>query len=316
MKINILGCYAATPRTLTNPTSQVLEIQNELFLIDCGEGTQVQLRKHKIKFSKINHVFISHLHGDHFFGLVGLISTFSLLNRQNDLHIYGPKGIKEIILLQLKLSESYTGYGLYFHELTDTTSQVIYENDKLTVKTIPLNHRVYTNGFLFEEKTKPRKININAINDYDVETCYLRKIKQGFDGYTTNGELVKNKLLTFEPEVSLSYAFCSDTVFDESIVPIIKNTTVLYHESTFLESEKLLATKTKHSTAQEAATIAQKAAVNFLILGHYSTRYPSLKPFQEEAKTVFEATYLGDDAKSFELKINGRKISMEENLKK
>ena len=153
MNLNILGCYAATPRTITNPTAQVLELKNEMFLIDCGEGTQVQLRKHKIKFSRINHIFISHLHGDHFFGLVGLISTFSLLNRLNDLHVYGPKGIKEIILLQLKLSNSYTGYGLYFHELESTESELIYESDKVTIHTIPLDHRVYTNGYLFKEKT-------------------------------------------------------------------------------------------------------------------------------------------------------------------
>jgi ribonuclease Z len=312
LKIHILGCYAATPRTFTNPTSQVLEIQNELFLIDCGEGTQVQLRKHKIKFSKINHVFISHLHGDHFFGLVGLISTFSLLNRENDLHIYGPKGIKEIILLQLKLSESYTKYGLYFHELTSTSSELIFENSKLTVKTIPLVHRVYANGFLFEEKTKPRRIDINAIHDYGVETCYLPKVKQGFDGFTFDGKVVKNELITFDPEPSLQYAFCSDTVYTESIVPMIENVTVLYHESTFLESEKELALKTKHATAKEAATIAQKAGVKFLILGHYSTRYDKIQLFQEEAKTIFENSWLGDDGKTFELWIDNQIIKIKE----
>ena len=152
MKVKILGCYAATPRTITNPTSQVLEIKSHMFLVDCGEGTQVQLRKNKIKFSKINQVFISHLHGDHFFGLIGLISTFSLLGRTTDLHIYGPKGIKEIILLQLRLSNSWTNYNLFFHELESEESEVIYEDEKVLVKTIPLKHRIYTNGFLFQEK--------------------------------------------------------------------------------------------------------------------------------------------------------------------
>ena len=151
MKLTILGCYAATPRTFTNPTSQILEIKNRLFLIDCGEGTQVQLRKNKIKFSKINHVFISHLHGDHFFGLIGLVSTFSLLGRTTDLHIHGPKGIKEIITMQLRLSNSWTNYDLIFHELQSKESEIIYEDDKVLVKTIPLHHRVYTNGFLFQE---------------------------------------------------------------------------------------------------------------------------------------------------------------------
>ncbi|HRB73281.1 MAG TPA: MBL fold metallo-hydrolase, partial [Flavobacterium sp.] len=154
MKVTILGCYAATPRTITNPTAQVLEIQNRMFLIDCGEGTQVQLRKNKIRFSKIEHIFISHLHGDHFYGLVGLISTFMLLNRVADLHVYGPKGIKEVILLQLRLSGSFTGYNLYFHELESTESEVVYEDDKVLVRTIPLKHRVYTNGYHFQEKEK------------------------------------------------------------------------------------------------------------------------------------------------------------------
>ena len=166
MKLTILGCYAATPRTFTNPTSQVLEIRNRLFLIDCGEGTQVQLRRNKVKFSKINHIFISHLHGDHFYGLIGLVSTFMLLGRTTDLHIYGPKGIKEIILLQLKLSNSWTNYGLYFHELESTESEVIYEDEKVLVKTIPLQHRVYTNGFLFQEKIGDRKLNMDAVNEY------------------------------------------------------------------------------------------------------------------------------------------------------
>ncbi|MCP4055190.1 MAG: MBL fold metallo-hydrolase, partial [Mesoflavibacter sp.] len=158
MKLNILGCYSATPRTFTNPTSQVLEIKNHLFLIDCGEGTQVQLRKHKIKFNRIKHIFISHLHGDHFFGLVGLISTFRLLGREADLHIHAPKGLKEVIVLQMKLAQSWTNYNLYFHELTSTSSELIFEDEKVEVHTIPLDHRIYTNGFLFKEKMGERKL--------------------------------------------------------------------------------------------------------------------------------------------------------------
>ncbi len=162
MRLSILGCYAATPRTLTNPTSQVLEIKNHMFLIDCGEGTQVQLRKHRIKFSRINHIFISHLHGDHFFGLPGLISTFRLLGRDREMHIYGPKGIKEAITLLLKLGDSWTNYDLIFHELTAKEPTILFEDDKVSVETIPLNHRVYTNGFLFREKPSERKLNIDA----------------------------------------------------------------------------------------------------------------------------------------------------------
>ncbi len=300
MNLTILGCYAATPRTFTNPTSQVLEIRNRLFLIDCGEGTQVQLRKNKIKFSKINSVFISHLHGDHFFGLVGLISTFSLLNRTTDLHIYGPKGIKEIICLQLKLSNSWTSYGLFFHELESKESEIIFEDEKVIVKTIPLKHRVYTNGFLFQEKIRERKLDVNAVQNYEIDKCYYQNIKNGKDITLDDGRVIENHKLTFDPFPPMSYAFCSDTIFDESIIPIINEVDVLYHESTFLESEEKLAEKTMHSTAKQAAKIALKANVKQLILGHYSTRYESIETFKTEAETVFPNILLGDDGKSFE----------------
>jgi ribonuclease Z len=300
LNLTILGCYAATPRTFTNPTSQVLEIRNRLFLIDCGEGTQVQLRKNKIKFSKINCVFITHLHGDHFFGLVGLISTFSLLNRTTDLHIYGPKGIKEIICLQLKLSNSWTSYGLFFHELESKESELIFEDDKVIVKTIPLKHRVYTNGFLFLEKIRERKLDVNAVQNYEIDKCYYQNIKNGKDITLDDGRVIENHTLTFDPIPSMSYAFCSDTIYDESIIPIINEVDVLYHESTFLESEEKLAEKTMHSTAKQAAKIALKANVKQLILGHYSTRYESIEVFKTEAETVFPTILLGDDGKSFE----------------
>ncbi|AXB58441.1 ribonuclease Z [Flavobacterium fluviale] len=300
MKLTILGCYAATPRTLTNPTSQVLEIRNRLFLIDCGEGTQVQLRKNKIKFSKINHIFISHLHGDHLYGLIGTISTFSLLGRTTDLHVYGPKGIKELILLQLKLTESWTTYSLFFHELESKESEVIFEDKKVIVKTIPLKHRVYTNGFLFQEKPAERKLNVEAVQHYNVHVAYYQKIKNGGNVTLDDGTVIENKKLTFDPEPPKSYAFCSDTVYNEDVIPIIENTDVLYHESTFLESEAPLALKTLHSTAKEAASIALKANVKHLVLGHYSTRYDGIERFKEEAETIFPNVLLGNDGVSFE----------------
>lgn len=300
MNLTILGCYAATPRTFTNPTAQVLEIRNRLFLIDCGEGTQVQLRKNKIKFSKINHIFISHLHGDHFFGLVGLVSTFSLLNRTTDLHIYGPKGIQEIIDLQLKLSNSWPGFGLFFHELESKESEVVFEDDKVIVKTIPLKHRVYTNGFLFQEKIRERTLDFKAVQNYEIDRCYYQNIKNGKDITLDDGRVIENHKLTFDPVPPLSYAFCSDTVYNESIVSIIKGVDVLYHESTFLDSEEALACKTMHSTAKEAARIALKAEVKQLVLGHYSTRYASIELFKEQAETIFPNVLLADDGKSFE----------------
>jgi len=300
MKLTLLGCYAATPRTITNPTAQVLEIRNRMFLIDCGEGTQVQLRKNKLKFSKINHIFISHLHGDHMYGLVGLISTFMLLNRQTDLHVYGPKGIKEIILLQLRYSNSFTGYNLYFHELESKESEVIFEDDKVIVKTIPLQHRIYTNGFLFQEKPKERKLNVAAVEEYQIDKAYYRKIKYGGDITLDNGQVIPNAELSFDPEPTKSYAFCSDTIYNEAIVPLIQNADVLYHEATFLESEADKAEKTMHSTAKQAATIAKMANVKHLVLGHYSTRYSSIDLFQQEAETIFPNVLLGDDGKVFD----------------
>jgi ribonuclease Z len=300
MKLTILGCYAATPRTITNPTSQILEIRNRMFLIDCGEGTQVQLRKNKLKFSKINHIFISHLHGDHFYGLVGLISTFMLLNRQTNLHVYGPKGVKDIVLLQLRFSNSFTGYNLYFHELTSSDSEIIYEDEKVLVKTIPLKHRIYTNGFLFQEKIGDRKLNIDEVNKYKIDACYFQKIKNGNDFILDDGTVIPNTELTFNPIQAKSYAFCSDTMYDESIISIIENCDALYHETTFLESEADKAESTMHSTAKQAATIALKANVKQLILGHYSTRYNSIDLFRQEAETIFPNVVLGDDGKVFE----------------
>ena len=300
MNLTILGCYAATPRTLTNPTSQVLEIMNRMFLIDCGEGTQVQLRKHKIRFSRINHVFLSHLHGDHFYGLIGLISTFSLLNRKQDLHIYGPKGVKEVTLLQLKISASWTSYNLYFHELEGVEPQIVFEDEKVMVTTIPLKHRIYTNGYLFEEKPGDRKLNIEAVERNKIDTCYYNKIKGGGDITLDDGRIIPNSELTFDPAPPKKYAFCSDTIYDEGIVPLINGIDVLYHESTFLESEAHLCERTMHSTAKQAANIALKAGVKKLILGHFSTRYNDINVFREEAGSIFPDVELADDGRYFE----------------
>jgi ribonuclease Z len=300
MKLTILGCYSATPRTLGNTTSQVLEINNNMFLIDCGEGTQVQLRRHKVKFNRIKRIFISHLHGDHFYGLVGLISTFRLLTREADLHVYGPKGIKEIITLQLKLADSWTDYNLYFHELSSKASELIYEDDTVEVHTIPLTHRVYTNGYLFKEKEGERSLNIDAVKAANINVAYYRKLKQGFDIENEDGVVIDNTKVTFPANAPKSYAFCSDTVYKPSIVPIIKDVDVLYHESTFLEAHAHLAPKTKHSTAKEAAQIAKQANAKTLVLGHYSSRYPDLELFRAEARDVFENVELAEDGKTFD----------------
>ncbi|GGD98069.1 ribonuclease Z [Planktosalinus lacus] len=301
MILTILGCHSATPKTFHNPTSQLLEVKGHLFLIDCGEGTQVALRKSKVKFARIKHIFISHLHGDHFYGLIGLISTFTLLGREADLNIYGPKGIKEIITLQLKLSKSWTNYSLLFHELDSKISEKLFEDEKVEVFTIPLDHRVYTNGYLFKEKTGERKLNPKAAIEANIDKSYFRKLKMGEDVVNEKGQLIPNQQVTFPPEPPKSYAFCSDTAFKPEISPQIEGVTALYHEATFLEEHLHLCEKTKHSTAKQAATIARDAGVEQLILGHFSTRYDDLNLFLEEAKEVFEETSLAADYKVFEI---------------
>jgi ribonuclease Z len=300
LKLTILGCHSATPRDNARPTAQVLEMKGHLFLIDCGEGTQMALRKNSIKFSRIKHIFISHLHGDHVYGLIGLISTFCLLSRESELTIYGPKGIKELILLQLKLAKVYTSYDLRFRESVENIPQLLLEDDSLTVTTIPLEHRVFTHGFLFQEKPGDKRLDIVACEEYGIDHAYYRKIKQGHDVALDNGEVIANEKLTMNGGTSKSYAFCSDTVYKENIVPQITGVTALYHESTFLKSHEHLCEKTKHSTAAQAATIALKAKVGTLIVGHYSSRYGDYELFKTEAKEIFENTELALDGKVFE----------------
>jgi ribonuclease Z len=274
-------------------------MKNHIFLIDCGEGTQVELRRNKVKFARIKHIFISHLHGDHFFGLVGLISTFRLLTRETDLHIYCPKGLKEVIILQMKLADSWTNYQLIFHELTSQSSELIFEDDKVEVHTIPLDHRVYTNGFLFKEKEGERHLNMPSVIEANIDMAYYRKLKQGFDVENKDGIMIDNKKVTTQPTLPKSYAFCSDTAYSESIIPIINGVDVLYHEATFIEKHAKLALKTKHSTAKEAALIAKKAEVGTLILGHFSTRYDNLIDFKTEAQSIFQSVKLAADGKKF-----------------
>ncbi|MBS1550022.1 MAG: ribonuclease Z [Bacteroidetes bacterium] len=292
-KLTILGFNSAIPTVNSSPTAQLLEMGERLFLIDCGEGTQVQMRRAKAKFSKINHIFISHLHGDHCFGLPGLISSFRLLGRETPLHIYGPKGIKEMLETIFRLSETNKGFELVYHELTSKKSELIFEDNKVEVFTIPLDHRIYCNGYLFKEKPKDRHLNMQEIVKYpEIETCDYHLLKKGKDFVLSDGFVLKNENLTKDPNPSVSYAFCSDTRYNESIIPIIEGVDVLYHEATFLHELKEMADFTGHTTALEAATIAQKAKVGKLILGHFSNRYLDVSVFKKEAEPIFAPTYL------------------------
>lgn len=291
--LTILGFNSAIPTVKSSPTAQFLEMEERHFLIDCGEGTQVQLRKAKAKFSKINHIFISHLHGDHCFGLPGLIASFRLLGRDKPLHIYGPEGIKEMLETIFRITETFRGFELIYHELNKKTSEKIYEDQRLEVYTIPLDHRIYCNGYLFKEKQKERHLNMAEISKYpEIETCDYQNIKNGKDFELNDGYVLKNEKLTTPAEAPISYAFCSDTRYLEDIIPLIKDVDVLYHESTFLHDLKEMADYTGHTTALEAAQIAKSANVKKLILGHFSNRYNDLSVFSDEAKAVFSETYL------------------------
>ena len=291
--LTILGFNSAIPTINSSPTAQLLEMDERLFLIDCGEGTQVQMRKAKARFSKINHIFISHLHGDHCFGLPGLIASFRLLGRENPLHVYGPKGIKKMMETIFTITETHRGFEVVYHELDKKYSEKIYEDKRVEVYTIPLDHRIYCNGYLFKEKPKERHLNMEEISKYpEIETCDYHNLKLGKDFVTEDGFVIKNERLTTAPTEPISYAFCSDTRYLEDVIPIIKNASVLYHESTFLHDLKEMADYTGHSTALEAANIAKKSEVGKLILGHFSNRYADLTVFTDEARPIFVNTFL------------------------
>ncbi len=291
-ELKILGANSAKPAYNRNQTAQLLMVQNELFLIDCGEGTQLQLNEYKVKISKIKHIFISHLHGDHFFGLIGLISTMHLHRRGAPLHLYGPPGLAEIITMQLKASGTILSFQVNFKEVTPDKCYRIFENDKIIVETIPLIHRIPCCGFLFREKTKPRRI-IKEKIEKEFSMLDMIALKNGEDILDENGGVAYyNKEYTLSPKKSRSYAYCSDTRYNEDIINQIKGVDLLYHEATFLKDREQRAIETFHATAEQAAIIAKKAAVGMLMIGHYSSRYKDLTPFEEEAREVFKNTVL------------------------
>lgn len=297
----ILGSSAATPTANRNPTAQLLNIAERFFLIDCGEGTQMQLRKYKARFQNINHIFISHLHGDHFLGLPGFIASMHLLGRKNELTIYGPKELEEIINLIHKFSETQLSYPLIFVHTDNTSKQLLWEDEKAEVYSIHLKHRIKTTGFLFKEKPFPRNIDKYKLEKHDVSFAEIHKLKQGFDAFDNSGNTIKNELLTLDPIKGRSYAFCSDTKFFEDLAEDIKDVDLLYHESTFLEDKKDRAKQTFHSTAKQAAHLAVLANTKQLLLGHFSARYGNLELFLEEARPIFKNTELAIEGKIFSL---------------
>ncbi|MDB4505826.1 ribonuclease Z [Saprospiraceae bacterium] len=306
-ELTILGCNSAIPANNRFPTAQVLNVRGQLYLIDCGEGTQIRLRDNRIRGSRINQIFISHLHGDHIFGLIGVLSSYGLNGRKERLHIYCPPHLDEIINIQLKYTGHPLPYPIEFHITDPEKNQLIFEDKVVEVYTIPLTHRIPTQGFLFIEKRQSDSMIPQKIKAYNIPFKEIQSIKDGNDWVNSNGETVTHSELTTPAPKSRSYAFCSDTMYNESIVSIIEGADLLYHESTFLHSELEFAIKTKHSTSLQAATIAQKAKVGKLILGHYSSRYVELDKLLDEAKSVFPNTELGLEGKRFEVKMSKNK---------
>jgi ribonuclease Z len=297
----ILGSSAATPTANRNPTAQLLNIAERFFLIDCGEGTQMQLRKYKARFQSINHIFISHLHGDHFYGLPGFLASMHLLGRKNEITIYGPKELEELITMIHKYSDTYLNYPLNFVHTQNVTKQLIFEDEKVEVYSLPLKHRIATTGYLFKEKPLPRNIDKYKLEKLNVSFAEIHKLKQGLDAIDNNGNIIKNSQLTVGPPKTRSYAFCSDTKFFEELALDIKDVDLLYHESTFLEEKTDRAKQTFHSTAKQAAEMAVLANTQQLLLGHFSARYSNLEEFLEEAKPIFANTELAIEGKLFSL---------------
>lgn len=294
-ELDILGCGSATPTTHHNPSSQVLNIREKLFMIDCGEGTQLQFRRSKLRFGRLNHIFISHLHGDHCFGLIGLISTLALLGRTGDLVIYSVDGLEKVLRPELDFFCKDNPFEVKIETFDPRKSDIIYDDRSVTVKTIPLKHRVPCAGFLFQEKQKEAHLLPEMIKFYNIPVKELSRIKQGEDFVTPDGIVVPNNRLTRPAEAARSYAYCSDTAYNEDIVPLVEGVDLLYHEATFADSDTSRAKDTGHSTARQAGQIAKMANVKKLMLGHFSARYPDNQILLDEAKGVFQDTILANE---------------------
>ncbi len=291
----VLGAASATPTSQQYTTCQLLTMREQLFLLDCGEGAQQQLRRHKVKTSRIHHIFITHLHGDHYFGLVGLISSYHLQRRSKPLHIYGPAALEHVIQTILKASKTRLSYPLEFHPTNPDNPEVILDDEKVTVRTVPLIHGIATTAFVFCEKEKMRKLNMEAIKQYQVDIADRRNLQLGKDFIAADGRVIPNSQLTHKPERPLSYAFCTDTAYNPKLVQEIVHVDLLYHETTFTEKEKELARETRHSTAKDAATVAKMAEVRTLLMGHYSARYADQSVHLAEAREYFENVIAGTD---------------------
>ena len=297
--VTILGNNSAVPAFNRHPTSQVVTLGGNNYLVDCGEGTQIQLINYKIRRSKISHIFISHLHGDHYFGLIGLINSLSLLSHQQELTVFGPSPLKEIIELQLKVADTKTCYPLHIHHITGPA--ILLDNEKIAVKCFRTNHRIECYGFSFEEKKQPRKLNLEKTKEFEIPTVFYERLKNGEDYTQKDGTVIKNEQVTEAGTPPKKYAFCADTKYDESLIPHIQSADMIYHETTYLDNLSERAEARFHSTTKQAATLAIKAGVKKLLIGHFSSKYDTLEEFEKEAREIFPNTELALEGVCFEV---------------
>lgn len=293
--VHILGCGSALPTLRHAATSQVINLREKLFMIDCGEGTQVQLRKSRLKFSRLNHIFLSHLHGDHCFGLMGLISTFGMLERTADLHLYSHPELEKLLRPQLDFFCKGLPFRIVFHPFDPTQRTVIYDDRSVSIETIPLRHRIPTCGFLFKEKAVANHIRRDMIDFYQIPVCMINRIKNGEDYTLADGTVIANARLTTPADTPRTYAYCSDTTYLPRIVEQIADADLLFHEATFCEADAARARATFHSTASQAARIADAAHAKRLMIGHFSARYDDESVLLQEASALFPHTFLAEE---------------------
>lgn len=294
-EIDILGCGAALPTPRRLSSSQIVNIREKLFMLDCAEGAQMALRRSRLSFSHLQAIFLTHLHGDHVFGLMGLLSTFGLLGRIQDLHIYGPQDLQRVFQPQIDYFCADSPYQIILHEVDSKTPQIIYEDRSVVISTLPLKHRIPCCGYLFREKPTPRHIRRDVIDFYQIPISQINNIKAGLDWTTEDGTFIPNDRLTTPPDPVRSYAYCTDTAYRPQLAEMLKGVTCIYHEGTFTQEHEVLAKKTFHSTAAQAAQIALDAQACRLIIGHFSSRYKSEDVLLHEAQQIFPNTILAED---------------------
>lgn len=297
--VTILGNNSAVPAFDRHPTSQVVTLDGANYLVDCGEGTQIQLIRYKIRRGKISHIFISHLHGDHYFGLIGLLNSFGLLGHQQELHVYGPAPLKEIIDLQLKVADTNLCFPLHIHPITHAGTLV--DNDKLTISCFRTNHRIECYGFCFREKKRLRKLDLEKAKEFEIPAVFYERLKDGEDYTRKDGTVIRNGAVTLPGDTGKVYAYCADTRYDESLIPHIREADLVYHETTYLDNLRERAESRFHSTTKQAAELARKAGVKKLLIGHFSSKYDTLEEFESEAREVFPNTDLALEGVCYEI---------------